>query len=96
MFSPESNQELIAAIDDYHELRRKGGDPSDSPHGPIGEWDVTRVTDMTRAFCRCYFFNDDISKWDVSRVTDMTRMFTYARRFNIDISGWDVSNVQVV
>ena len=64
------------------------------PYGPIGEWDVSRITDMSGMFTRATSFNGDISKWDVSRVTDMNRMFSNARVFNGDLSKWDVSNVE--
>ena len=62
-------------------------------YGPIGTWDVSRVTDMSYMFAGAHFFNGDISKWDVSNVTDMDKMFYGALAFNRDISKWDVSNV---
>ncbi len=69
---------------------------------PIGNWDVSNVTDMSGMFyseCSASFFNQDISLWDVSNVTDMSYMFgggagnSNNRTFNQDISQWDVSNV---
>ena len=63
---------------------------------PIGNWDVSNVTDMSGMFaneCEDFHnFNQDISQWDVSNVTDMSYMFSMAN-FNQDISQWDVSNV---
>ena len=52
-------------------------------NGPIGEWDVSKVTDMKNLFykgscCDCGIycnFNGDISKWDTSRVTTMEYMW---------------------
>ena len=80
------------------------GNCTDSEYGAIKDWDVSQVTDMSKAFYRKYSFNGDISKWDVSNVTDMNTMFGHA--FNQDIStklvtradgstytAWDVSNV---
>ena len=64
-----------------------------SPHGPIGTWDVSRVTDMSRMFARAKFFDRDLSKWDVSRVESMRGMFLGATSFNGDLSKWDVSSV---
>ena len=40
-------------------------------YGPIGDWDVSRVTDMSGLFDGKTLFNDDISRWDVSKVTNM-------------------------
>ena len=53
-----------------------------SYNGPIGEWDVSRVTDMKSLFytwntygCTIYCdFNANVSKWDTSHVTDMSTM----------------------
>ena len=68
------------------------GDCSNGPHGLIAEWDVSRVTSMSRMFMDTISFNGDISKWDVPSVTDMNGMFFQAISFNAEISGWDVVN----
>ncbi len=64
----------------------------------IGDWDVSRVTDMGYMFgssSGCPMkFNQDISDWDVSNVIDMSGMFYNSGNFNQDISKWDVSNVE--
>ena len=52
-------------------------------NGPIDEWDVSKVTDMSGLFykgscCGCGIycdFNADISKWDTSQVTTMYFMW---------------------
>ena len=69
------------------------GDASDCPYGPIGEWDVSRITDMSDMFSGTEVCHEDISKWDVSRVKDMSGMFRDARSFDGDLSEWDVSSV---
>ena len=46
------------------------------PHGPIGQWDVSHMQDMTDLFARVTLFNGDLSEWDVSSVTKMPGMFT--------------------
>ncbi len=61
-------------------------------YGPIEEWDVSKVTDMSELFAGSGF-NHDISNWDVSNVTDMRGMFIYCDQFNQNISRWNVSNV---
>ena len=70
---------------------------------PIGQWDVSAITDMSRLFRGKGAFNQDISGWDTSAVTDMKDMFSgffsngvhiiAAKAFNQDISAWDVSAV---
>ena len=62
-------------------------------YGPIGTWDVSRVTDMQGLFRNASRFNGDISKWDVSNVTTMSGMFYGADAFNREISNWDVPKV---
>jgi len=63
--------------------------------GPIGTWDVSKVTNMASLFYSQWMTdlnNIDISKWDVSNVVDMNYMF-YDSFLNVDISSWDVSSV---
>ena len=100
IFKPASKTELIAAIEDCLKLSI---DCTKGPNGPIGDWDVTAVTDMSQVFdgdegkdsyvAGAERFHGDISKWDVSRVTNMFSMFRHAKAFNGDISKWDVSRV---
>ena len=49
---------------------------------PIGNWDVSNVTDMSRMFHGATSFNQDISKWDVSKVTNVELIFMGAVSFN--------------
>jgi len=44
-------------------------------YGPIADWDVSAITDMTRLFYLMNNFNADISSWDTSSVTTMSGMF---------------------
>jgi len=64
-----------------------------SVYGNISDWDVSKVTDMSRLFTNRIYFNSDISAWDVSSVTNMRYMFGQAFLFNQDIGDWDTSNV---
>ena len=74
-----------------------------SPNGPIGNWDVSGLTDLSYLFCGdkshvryvpgAETFNDDISKWNVGLATTMLGMFQGAAAFNRDISKWDVGRV---
>ena len=63
------------------------GDCSKGLHGPIHEWDVSRVTDMKRMFNGARSFNADLSQWDVSRVTNMQYMFFNASSFKQRLCG---------
>merc|ERR1719201_1559211 len=67
VFSPQTEEELHSAVEEYLRLH----DNVLSSYGPIGEWDVSRVTDMSGIFYGAGAFNGDISKWDVSRVASM-------------------------
>ena len=87
-----SGAELKTAVNTCLRLFPKG-DCSNGPPGAMGEWDVSRVRDMSRIFASAKLFNSDISKWDVSRVRDVSGMFQGAASFNGDLSGWDVSRV---
>ena len=92
MFSSQSRDELKRAVDACFGVSSEG-DCSTGPHGPIGEWGVSRATDMSGMFYGLISFNQDLSKWDVSRVTSMHYMFNEAQSFNQDLSNWDVSRV---
>ena len=94
---PKSRSELKAAINlcvsksntQAFDCRKYGNDL----HTPIGEWDVSEVTDMTDLFRDIKSFDADVSKWNMSSVTNMRSMFYGAQSFNSDISKWDVSSV---
>ena len=61
---------------------------------PIGNWDVSNVTDMGSMFENTEAFNQPIGNWDVSSVTNMSGMFYGAHCFQPTYwSSWDVSNV---
>ena len=73
VFTPRSKSELKGAMKVCLKLSRTGR-CSPGPSGPINEWDVSMITNMTHIFASTKF-NGDISNWDVSRVTDMTGIF---------------------
>eukprot|EP00964_Phaeocystis_antarctica_P039805 scaffold22763_cov61-Phaeocystis_antarctica.AAC.1 len=43
--------------------------------GPIADWDVSAITDMSGLFSDLKVFDADISNWDTSSVTTMSQMF---------------------
>ena len=85
--------ELKSAVDACLKLSLKG-DCSSGSHGPIGDWDVSSMTDMSCMFINARSFNGNISKWDMSSVKDMSSMFRRASSFNGDVAKWDVSRVK--
>ena len=44
-------------------------------YGPVAEWEVSEVTDMSSLFDGLTNFNADISNWNTSGVTNMLEMF---------------------
>ena len=91
-YSPQSKEKLVKAVKSCLKMSPEG-DCSKHRHGPIGEWDVSSVTDMGRMFDSAKSFNGDISKWNVSSVTTMSAMFAGATSFNGDLSKWEVFRV---
>ena len=62
-------------------------------YGEIGNWDVSRVTNMGGMFQGAKSFNQPLNKWNVSNVTNMHGMFGDATSFNQPLDNWNVSNV---
>ena len=58
-------------------------------YAPIGEWDVSKITNMSGLF-QSTSFNEDISNWDTGNVTDMSKMFDDATAFNQNLSTWKI------
>jgi surface protein len=58
-------------------VRAYNADPTAAiaTYGPIANWDVSAITDMSWLFLDLTNFNTDISSWDTSSVTDMSYMF---------------------
>ena len=87
VFAPTTNDLLKTAVDAY-----LNGDYN--TYGPITDWDVSEITDMSNLFNNgrskqdnsgtidTTTFNEDISNWDVSNVIDMSSMFEGASNFS--------------
>ena len=91
--SPVTDDVFFSAIVDCLDTNPVDGLCTDSEYGPMPDWDVSQVTDMSSAFLGRTTFNADISQWNTSSATTTFIMFKNAAAFNQDISGWDVSSV---
>lgn len=91
-FAPSDIIALRAAVAECLKLS-PFGDVCKKEHGPIGDWDVSAVRDMSELFSGATEFTADISKWDMSGVFNARQMFYKAKHFNGDLSKWDVSSV---
>lgn len=60
-------------------------------YGPIGQWDVSRVTDLTHVFCACPISGCESSS--PRRATYLPECNVNCTDFDDDISGWDTSRV---
>jgi surface protein len=62
---------------------------------PLSNWNVSKVTNMSKMFNGASNFNKDISIWKVGKVTDMSYMFNGASGLgNLDLSSWDIGSVR--
>lgn len=87
VITDENFKQLVNTyFDDHKNL------PSDLKRLPIGQWDVSEVTDMSYLFSGRNDFNEPLH-WNVSKVKNMSRMFEYASSFNQPLN-WNVSNVE--
>ena len=59
---------------------------------PIGNWNTSRVTNMTGMFQQASF-NQPIGNWNTSAVTNMASMFNINSNFNQDIGNWNIGAV---
>jgi len=60
---------------------------------PIGDWEVSNVTNMEKLFYKYSSFDKPLNDWDVSNVTNMLGMFYGCESFNQPLDNWDVSYV---
>jgi surface protein len=99
-----STEELYDAVDAYIFTRWNNSIDKNTDFDyvynnvPIGQWDVSEITNFTSVFDvlrnpNVAMFNDDISSWDTSKAMTMQSMFYGAEKFNGNISTWQTHNV---
>ena len=62
-------------------------------YGEIGNWDVSKVTNMKRLFQNERTFNQPLNGWNVANVKNMFATFHRAEAFDQPLDTWNVSNV---
>ncbi len=62
-------------------------------NGPVGNWDVSTITDMQNVFSGASSFNQPIGTWQTGNVTAMNNMFRNATAFDQDIGSWSTGGV---
>ena len=78
-------------------------------HGPIAEWDISQLTDLSFVFCaaegtsfysdngcnpKCAAFNSPLDGWDVSNVVTLRYTFFRARAFNQSLARWSMTSLR--
>ena len=85
-FQPRSNEELKQAVTNYCVY-------NDRSHGPIGTWNTSLITDMSKLFYNLREFNESIADWNTSSVTNMYCMFMGCTSFDQPLSAWNIASV---
>ena len=61
----------------------------------IGQWNVEKVTNFTRAFANRVSFNGNISNWNMTNAVSMDEMFKGASSFDQDVSKWRYASTPI-
>lgn len=89
-----TTKELRSAVQTYLTSKFYPQDLADKYGWPIGQWDVSQISDFSHLFAKRTAFNEDISQWNMSRATNLDFMFWHAHSFEGEgIEQWDVSRV---
>jgi len=84
---------FFAAVESCLKAQPVTGQCDDNEHGPMPDWDTSKITKMVRVFYNKHTFNGDISRWNTASVTDMGYMFAGCLEFNQQIGAWITARV---
>ena len=91
-----TDQTIRTALDELRPAQGLGWQYAHAFFGPMSQWDVSDVTDMSRLFERRgddeRLFRGNIAQWDVSNVQTFSYMFAQQTAFNRSLSRWKVSS----
>ena len=59
----------------------------------LSKWDVSKITNLYRAFSGAKKVDADMSLWNVSNVTNLISTFENAVEYNQELQFWDISGV---
>lgn len=76
----------------YDYCKQKEKLPDDLKNVPIGEWDISKTTELDELFMETPDFNEPLN-WDTSNVVTMARMFSGCGNFNQPLR-WNVKKVK--
>jgi len=62
---------ITSVVDDWCGTDAAKKTAVQTAHGPIGHWDVSRITNMENLFYGKHSFDNDLSKWNTGAVTNM-------------------------
>ena len=72
--SPVTQADILSLVNTWCGGNTNATQTIISNHGPIEDWDVSQVTDMSYLFDQKQTCNPDITKWNVSGVLEMQFM----------------------
>jgi len=75
-----TNENIRGYVSAY--IHSRGSLPAYLRDEPIGSWDVTGVTNMSKLFEGQNTFDEPLGTWNVTNVTNMQDMFSGCSTFN--------------
>ena len=61
----------------------------------IGDWDVSKVTEMSSMFSGAKHFNQDLSNWKPKSIKRLSWFLEDAKSFRYNLNSWDIEKGSV-